>query len=79
MPGMTSSLRWCLVAKTFAGTAVPEIRLGRWTDAELRNNQRHGWRLIDRWPLRPTETRIREVIFNWRQATARSNLHNTES
>ena len=63
-------MRWCLVVKQFEGDPQPEIRLGRWSQAELRNNQRHGWRLIDRWPLRPTETRIKETIFNYAQASS---------
>jgi hypothetical protein len=62
-------VRWNLIAKQFEGQPEPEIRLTRCTETARRNHQRHGWVIIDRWPMRPTETRIQEVIFNWRQAS----------
>jgi len=58
-------MRWYLIAKQFEGEPEPEIRLGRWTEAARRNHQRHGWSVIGRWPLQPTNTRVHETIFNY--------------
>jgi hypothetical protein len=50
-------MHWCLITKG------DEYRLGRLTSTHQRNEVRHGWRIVARWPLEPTNQKVTETIW----------------
>lgn len=50
-------MKWYLINKG------DEYRLGRLTVTQRRNEQRHGWRVVSHWALKPTDRAVREAII----------------
>jgi hypothetical protein len=54
-------MKWYLITKVIDGKA--EYRLGRLTKTAATNNERHGWTVIAKWDMKPSEGRSQEAMF----------------